>query len=150
MLDFVKIVTKSPKKDMIEITPKFLIKKSSDLMIRGGDFYAIWDENKGKWSLDENDALDLIDKMTQAYYEEHKNEYSVAVHVLYMWDADSGLIDKWHKFCQKQKRDAYVNLDEKLVFSNDEPKKEDYSSKSLPYPLIPGECTSDDNGGGEV
>lgn len=144
MLDFVKIVTKSPKKDMIEITPKFLIKKSSDLMIRGGDFYAIWDENKGKWSLDENDALDLIDKMTQAYYEEHKDEYSGSVHILYMWDSDSGLIDKWHKFCQKQKRDSYINLDEKLVFSNDEPKKEDYSSKSLPYPLIPGECSSYD------
>ena len=74
MLDFVKIVTKSPKKDMIEITPKFLIKKSSDLMIRGGDFYAIWDESKGKWSLDENDALDLIDKMKQSYYEEQKDE----------------------------------------------------------------------------
>lgn len=144
MLDFVKIVAKSPKKDVVEITPKFLIKKSKDLMIRGGDFYAIWDEDKGKWSLDENDALDLIDEMTKAYYREHKEEYSGLVRVQYLWDSDSGLIDKWHKFCQKQKRDDYVNLDEKLVFSNDEPKKEDYASKSLPYPLIPGDYSSYD------
>lgn len=144
MLDFVKIVTRSPKKDVLEITPKFLIKKSHDLMIRGGDFYAIWDDSKGRWSLDENDALALIDQMTRDYYNEHKDEFSEAVHILYMWDSDSGLIDKWHKFCQKQRRDDYVNLDEKLIFSNDEPKKENYSSKSLPYPLLPGDYSAYD------
>lgn len=101
MLDFVKIVAKSPKKDVVEITPKFLIKKSKDLMIRGGDFYAIWDEDRGKWSLDEDDALRLIDEMTKVYYNDHKDEYSGMVRILYLWDSDSGLIDKWHKFCQK-------------------------------------------------
>lgn len=144
MLDFVKIVTKSPKKDVVEITPKFLIKKSTDLMIRGGDFYAIWDEDHKSWSLDENVAIALIDKMTKEYYEANKDSFNGAVHVLYLWDADSGMIDKWHKFCQKQKRDEYVDLDEKLIFSNDDVKKEDYSSKRLPYPLIPGECPSYD------
>ena len=144
MLDFVKIVTKSPKKDVVEITPKFLIKKSTDLMIRGGDFYAIWDEDRKIWSLDENVAISLIDKMTKEYYESNKDSFNGAVYVQYLWDADSGMIDKWHKFCQKQKRDEYVDLDEKLIFSNDEPKKEDYSSKRLPYPLIPGECPSYD------
>ena len=142
MLDFVKIVSRSPKKGVIEITPKFLIKKSTDLMIRGGDFYAIWDDARKVWSTDENDALALIDAMTKAYYEEHKDSYTEAVHVLYLWDADSGLIDKWHKYCQKQRRDEYTNLDEKLIFANDEPKKTDYASKRLAYPLLEGECDS--------
>lgn len=42
MLDFLMISTRSGKRGIIEIYPKFIIKKSSDLMIRGGDFYAIW------------------------------------------------------------------------------------------------------------
>lgn len=144
MLDFVKIIARSPKKDVIEICPKFLIKKTKDLMIRGGDFYAIWDETRNTWSTDENDAIALIDQMTKAYYEEHKNEYTDAVHILYMWDADTCLIDKWHKYCQKQRRDDYTMLDENLIFANDEVRKEDYSSKRLPYPLLAGDYSSYD------
>ena len=32
-------------------------------MIRGGDFYAVWIEEFGLWSTDEQDALNLIDKI---------------------------------------------------------------------------------------
>ena len=62
MLDFLMISTRSTKRGVIEIYPKFVIKKSSDLMIRGGDFYAIWDEALKLWSTDEQDAIYLIDK----------------------------------------------------------------------------------------
>ena len=62
MIDFLKISTRSPKHDTIEIYPKFIVGKSSDLMIRGGDFYAIWIEELGLWSTDEEDALRLIDR----------------------------------------------------------------------------------------
>ena len=47
MMDFMIISTRSNKRGIIEIYPKFIIKKSSDLMIRGGDFYAIWIEERG-------------------------------------------------------------------------------------------------------
>lgn len=47
MIDFLMISTRSTKRGVIEIYPKFIIKKSSDLMIRGGDFYAIWIEERG-------------------------------------------------------------------------------------------------------
>ena len=53
MIDFLMISTRSPKRGVIEIYPKFIIptyKKSSDLMIRGGDFYAVWLEDQGLWS----------------------------------------------------------------------------------------------------
>ena len=60
MIDFLMISTRSTKRGVIEIYPKFIIKKSSDLMIRGGDFYAIWLEDQGLWSTDEQDALQLL------------------------------------------------------------------------------------------
>ena len=56
MLDFLLISTRN-KRGVIEIYPKFIIKKSSDLMIRGGDFYAIWIEERHLWSTDEEDAF---------------------------------------------------------------------------------------------
>ena len=41
------ISTRQGKRGVTEIYPKFVIKKSSDLMIRGGDFYAIWIAERG-------------------------------------------------------------------------------------------------------
>lgn len=70
MIDFLMISTRSTKRGVIEIYPKFIIKKSSDLMIRGGDFYAIWLEDRGLWSTDEQDALQLIDRELDRYAEE--------------------------------------------------------------------------------
>ena len=142
MIDFLKISTRSPKKDVVEIYPKFIVGKSSDLMIRGGDFYAIWIEELGLWSTDEQDALRLIDQELEKYYKENKHRYEGTVRVMYLWDSDSGMIDKWHKYCQKQMRDSFHMLDENLIFSNTETNKKDYASKRLNYPLEPGDISA--------
>lgn len=144
MLDFLLVTTRSPKRGIVEVYPKFIIKKSKDLMIRGGDFYAIWIEERGMWSTDEQDALQLIDKEIKKKYEETKKDSEDIVHALYMWDSGSGMIDSWHKYCQKQMRDSFHQLDDKLIFSNVETKKTDYATKKLPYPLESGEIASYD------
>lgn len=142
MLDFLMISTRSTKRGVIEIYPKFIIKKSSDLMIRGGDFYAIWIEERGLWSTDEQDALILIDKYLDEYAEENKGKFEAQVKVMHMWDAESGMIDTWHKYCQKQMRDSFHQLDDTLIFANTKVSKKDYSSKRLPYPLEKGDISA--------
>ena len=142
MLDFLMISTRSTKRGVIEIYPKFIIKKSSDLMIRGGDFYAIWVEERGLWSTDEQDALSIIDKYLDKYAEENKGKFEGHVRIMHMWDAESGMIDTWHKYCQKQMRDSFHQLDDKLIFSNTKVSKKDYSSKRLPYPLEKGNVSA--------
>lgn len=144
MIDFLMISTRSKKNGLIEIYPKFIIKKSSDLMIRGGDFYAIWIEERGLWSTDEQDALQLIDRELDRYAEENRNRFDSNVKVLHMWDSESGMIDSWHKYCQKQMRDSFHMLDEKLIFSNTPTNKKDYASKRLGYPLEAGETPAYD------
>lgn len=144
MIDFLMISTRSTKRGVIEIYPKFIIKKSSDLMIRGGDFYAIWLEDRGLWSTDEQDALQLIDRELDKYAEENRHRFDSTVKVLHMWDAESGMIDSWHKYCQKQMRDSFHTLDEKLIFSNTETGKKDYASKKLSYPLESGDISAYD------
>ncbi len=144
MIDFLMISTRSTKRGVIEIYPKFIIKKSSDLMIRGGDFYAIWLEERGLWSTDEQDALQLIDYELDKYAQENRHSFDATVKVLHMWDAESGMIDRWHKYTQKQMRDSFHMLDEKLIFSNTETNKKDYASKRLNYPLEKGTITAYD------
>lgn len=138
MIDFMTIATRTGKRGAIEVYPKFIIKKSKDLMIRGGDFYAVWLEDRGLWSTDEQDAIHLIDAELDKFAEANREKYDGPVRVLHLWDAETGMIDAWHKYCQKQMRDNYTTLDEKLIFSNTEIKKTDYASKRLSYPLEPG------------
>lgn len=138
MLDFLLISTRSKKQGVVEVYPKFVIKKSKDLMIRGGDFYAVWIEDRGLWSTDEQDALYLIDQALDAYANDYKQKTSDTVITLHLWDAGSGMIDAWHKYCQKQMRDNFHMLDEKLIFLNTPTNKKDYASKKLNYSLEPG------------
>ncbi|MBP5596580.1 MAG: hypothetical protein J6Y02_14435 [Pseudobutyrivibrio sp.] len=141
MLDFLMISCSSPKKDVLEVYPTFIIKSTSeDLMIRGGDFYAVWDEESGFWSTNENDVIRQVDNELNKWVEEHKDYVDTYSHVKirYMWNSDSGIIDKWHKYVQRQMRDCYHQLDDKIIFSNTETKKSDWASKKLPYPLQEG------------
>lgn len=145
MVDFLIISTKQTKNG-VEIFPKFrLYPKSQDLMIRGGDFYAIWRDDIGLWSTNEDDALAIIDSELSKAADEYAQKHPDArVVPLYTWDSSSGSIDAWHKYCQKQKRDSFEMLDETLVFSNSETNKKDYASKKLPYPLESGSITAYD------
>ena len=138
MLDFMTVSARKNKSGITEVTPKFIIKKSKDLMVRGRDFYAIWDDEAKMWSTDEDDASRLIDKELDRYVEEHPDQLNGDYTVKYMWDSDSGSIDRFHKYCQKQRRDSFTMLDEELIFSNTELGRENYASKRLPYPLEEG------------
>lgn len=139
MIDFFLVSTRPGKRrGTVEIYPKFMAKNSSDLMIRGGDFYAIWDDERGIWSTDEEDAIRLIDKELDRYAEENRHRFEEHVKVLHLWDVETGMIDSWHKYCQKQMWDSYHTLDEKLIFSNMPTNKKDYASKRLNYPLEEG------------
>ena len=55
------------------------------------------------------------------------------------------MIDCWHKYCQKQMRDSFNMLDEKIIFSNDPVNKKDFASKRLSYPLAAGDISAYDN-----
>lgn len=145
VIDFLIASRRTNKNGTVEVYAKFIIKKSEDLMIRGGDFYAIWLEERGVWSTDEQDALQLIDCELERYAKEYKEKHpDTDVRVLHMWDSENGMIDRWHRYCQKHMRDDYHMLDEKLIFSNTESCKTDYSSKRLSYPLEEGSITAYD------
>lgn len=136
-MDFFKIRRKTVKKEGIKIYPDFLISESKDFMIRGGDFYAVWDESKKLWSTNEYDVARLVDKSLSEYYGQMNDIFETDVFVDYMSSYDSG---SWRTYNQwvKSLSENYHQLDSKLIFSNMETKREDYASKKLPYPLVEG------------
>lgn len=142
MLDFLKVSTRMTKTGTLEIYPRFVVKNSDDLMIRGRDFYAIWVEDRGLWSTDEQDAIRLIDAELSKSADEFKSKSDQPLKVLYLWDAETGMIDRWHKYCQKQMWDNFHMLDETLIFSNNKVEKKDYASKRLSYPLEAGDYSA--------
>lgn len=137
-LDFLKIRV-SFEKNRTEISPDYTIYTpngvSTDLMIRGKDFYAIWLADKGTWSTNEYDAVQIIDKELKKCYEEHSNEFGFNIKIKYLRYASTGSINLWHKFVKEQTRDSYKTLNQTLVFSNTPVTKEMYSSVRLGYPL---------------
>lgn len=144
MLDFYKIEKQvSSRKRTVEIIPKFLVNTNcSDLMIRGGDFYAVWNPDEKLWSTNEGTVIEMIDRdISKACQDENsrqekldpKDRFTIIPH--YMMDADSGSIDKWHKYVQKQMRDINHPLDMTVIFANSACSKKDYASKRLPYAI---------------
>ena len=146
MLDFLRISTRSAKRGVVEIYPKFIVGKSNDLMIRGGDFYAVWNEKEGRWSTDEDDVLQMIDECLDEEYRNSNGRFGKEdkVKILHVRDSENRMIAAWHRFCKDDMQDNYKELDSKIIFSNDSVKKRDYASKRLNYPLAEGSIESYD------
>ncbi len=139
MLDFIHICVKEPrgKNTVYEVYPDLVVARSTDLMIRGQAFYAIWDEEAGLWSTDEYDVRRLVD---QAVLEESERMRAKGIEtsVKLLGSYDTGRWDKFKKFC-KAVGDNSHQLDAKLTFANTEVEKKDYVSRRLPYSLSPGD-----------
>lgn len=145
-LDFYKIGLKETRNGFI-VRPRFQINlNTKDLLIRGGDFYAVWNPDTKLWSTSEGTIVEMIDneirKETDRLKTENpQNRYFMAL----MSDADSDSIDRWHKYCKKQMRDTWSAskaLDSKVIFANTETSREDYATKKLPYAIGEGDYSA--------
>lgn len=135
-MDFFNIGTKETKGGVLEIFPDFVIGRSKDLMVRARSFYAIWDEDAGLWSTDEYDVQRLVDAELRAFAEQKKAD-GLSCNVKYLRSFDSNSWNRFKNFVS-QVSDNSHQLDDKLVFANQETKKTDYVSRKLPYSLAPG------------
>lgn len=136
-MDFYEIRERSRKKGVLEVYPSFLVHKSEDLMIRGGDFYAVYDESTGLWSTDEYMVKDIVDRELFAYKENREKTTQDHVQVVSMREFESGSWSKFQSYIQKMP-DTYHELDMELTFANTDVKKTSYVSKRLPYSIGKG------------
>lgn len=145
-MDFVKICSRVIKQrpvEVVELYPIFVTRKSKDLMIRGSDFYAVWDEEKGMWSTDQDDVIEMIDNSIREHADKlQKERPEIKVKPSYLWNSETGMLSKWIYYVQKLMVDNYHLLDEKIVFANTKVTKDDYASKRLPYNLEEGDYSA--------
>ena len=138
MSDFYKVKELTPKPGIIEVFPDFRIGKSKDIMIRGGKFYAVWDDDIGMWNTDEYRIQEIVDAELRERAKAYESTPGVNLKVKYLADDSSGTWKKYRKFINDMP-DNYRQLDEKIVFSDTAVEKKDYVSKRLPYPLKEGD-----------
>lgn len=136
-----RTVEKGPRKGTVELYPDFKVKRSTDLMVRGRSFYAIWDEGVGLWSTDEYDIQRLVDAELDAEADrmEAKGEDRPSIKTLSSFNTNSW--SQFRKYLQNISDNSH-QLDEKMAFADTEVKKSDYVSKRLPYSLVPGDYSA--------
>lgn len=122
---------------LMEVAPRFINLDSRDIMIRDGDFVAIWDPKTNLWSKNEFNVIDIIDGDVRDYVNK------------------SGMPNLFPRFCQRDSDGVWkryrqwtknmVNTDHPLdrmpVFADTPIRQEDHVSYRLPYSLEDGEPT---------
>jgi hypothetical protein len=136
--DFYKIKKYSPKPGVIEISPDFANRRSRDIMVRGGKFYAVWDEELGLWNQDEYRIQEIVDGELQEKVKELGDTSMLNVKVKYLIDDSTGSWKRYRKFVTDLP-DNFHQLDEKITFGDTPVVKKDYVSKRLDYPLKEGD-----------
>lgn len=109
-------------------------------MIKGGKFFAVFDENTNLWLTNEEDVQLLVDQQVEDYISE-KMKGTFYRSVATMEDFDSGRWTAFKKYVTSLS-DNFHNLDEKITFQNTEVVKKDYVSKRLPYAYAEGDISA--------
>jgi hypothetical protein len=107
-------------------------------MVRGGSFYAVWDESRGMWSTSELDVQRIVDTALFEFVQEAEKSGNI-VEPLLTRNFSTGSWTEFNRWIRNlPERGNYHPLDECLTFANTEVKKHDYVSKRLPYSLNEG------------
>lgn len=139
-MDFYKIAIRETKSGF-EVYPDFVVGRSSDLMVRGKSFYAVWDKEQGLWSKDEYDVQRLVDEDLHRFAAERSKTDGARYFVKNIGSFDSNVWNKFLKFVQSLGNNSH-DLDNRVVFANTKITKSDYISRRLPYDLAPGDCSA--------
>lgn len=146
-MDFYKVKVRKKRDGTIEIYPEFYgNEESKDLMIRGNDFYAVFDEQTGMWKRNPLFVQKIIDRDLWNKFEELKSNPMIdesKIEVKTILEYSTGSWSKFRKFV-KELPDNFHQLDEKLTFQDTVTKRTDYASKRLPYSIKEGDISAYD------
>ena len=124
------------KNKTLVVTPTFMNMYDSSLMVKGKAMYAVWDEEEQEWTTDLFRLINIVDK--EVYAEKSKMEQNGQFCIAEpMLSEDTGRLKAFYEYTKKLP-DNFHELNRKIIFQNETPKKEDYSTKRVPYSLCDG------------
>ena len=160
MKDFVKIEVKprnigtgSNKKQTIAIRPIFSI-SGTNIMKKGGSFYAYLDEESGYWSTNQAGLYDMIDQKLYSYRDEHfhkdhngvyRDDDGKEVVCDVLDNSETHMLiefDRW--FSKLPPNHNFVPLDSCITYKGTEVKPDQYRSKTLKYDICSGSTAAYD------
>jgi len=139
--DFFTIKANHAKKERVIIYPVFEVKKTQDLMVRGKEFYAVWDAENNIWSKDEYKIQEIVDKALAEHKRQLEKNSESTVIVKWMRDFSTNILSDFRRYIGALADNA-VELDSNITFADSKITKESYASKRVPYSLVNGSIES--------
>lgn len=115
---------------------------SRDLITKGGVVHGFW--YGGRWRTELSELIQIIDNQVLEYANDFKNKHvSDKVDVKLMNSHSSSVMTNFKKYIQ-QTTDSDIEFNTRIIFSNETPTREDYSTTQLSYYPQEGETKAFD------
>lgn len=136
-MDQVHVHPKRVSKTKIEIIADPKVRGYHDLLVKGGSFYAVYDERTGLWSQNLEVLSELIDNDIDKFMETYQAPEGMEVVPQYMQSITNGA---WNRYMSSLKNlaDSNQTLNQRMIFDDETPKREDYATVRLPYRIQKG------------
>lgn len=138
-MDFYEIETAPMRGQagMMEARPNFLYLNSRDIMLRNGNFIAVWNPETGLWSKNENDVINIVDRDVYDYV----NNSGIQNLIPRICRRDKDGVWRQYRQWSKNMVDTDHPLDRMPIFADTPVRQEDHVSYRLPYSLEDGAAT---------
>lgn len=135
-MDFIRVAYKENKDGTREFYPSLQAIESSDLVIRGGQFVAIWDEDTGLYCRRQSHVPDIIDRwFTRAVGDRLRPGDTIKKMRVF----DNQLYSRFLALIRSV-GDMGPELDQRIVFADEIPVKGHAASFKMPYSLSDAPC----------
>ena len=139
MNSFYTIVAANRKKNEVHVYPQFKTESSDNLMIRGNDFYAVYDRDSGLWKKDQDVATRMVDEDIWKKTESLKQEMLDTVIVPELMGNDTfNSFKRFKSLVKKNLKDNSKPLDSKIIQKSQSTTLEDYATIKLKYDIVEG------------
>lgn len=135
-MDFIRVAYKELKDGTREFYPSLQATESQDLVIRGNQFVAIWDEQTGLYSRQQSLVPDIVDRAFSRMVEDRLRPGDV---VKKMRVFENQLFSRLIALIRSI-GDMGPELDQKIVFYDQTPTKLDAATFKMPYSLTDAQC----------
>lgn len=140
-MDFFTPRSRAAKNGVVEIYPDFRVAMSTDILIQGGSFVAVWDEELGLWNTDEFRVAELVDRELIEFEKTLEGSFQGGTRFQFVSDFSSRSWVGYRNWLSSMP-DTVRPLDKTLTFANTEVRKETYATRKLPYALAEGSHAS--------
>lgn len=140
MVDFIEVdvirQTSNNRKSDFIIQPDFILYGVKDIVCKGGVMEAFWYD--GNWQSERDLLFGIIDRMLFEKRDELKQRYPDSIFsVRSMRSLNSNSVKKFEEYEKLKTQDSTI-FNTKILFSDDEIKREDYSTTQLSYTPVQG------------